>query len=375
MSDITPEQLKKRLVAGDSIAVVDIRESDAYEDWHIDGSTNLPVYDALKAGNDGALEARLDELPRDRPIVAVCNVGRTSKLAVDVLRRHGLDAVSLAGGIRGWSLVHTEAPLSLRSAPNATVIQVRRNGKGCLSYILIDGGSAVVVDPAVSATVYLDIARRNGATITHVLETHVHADHISRAGDLARQAGATLHLPANDRVTFEYEPLRDGDALTVGDLTIRVIATPGHTGESVCYRINDELLLTGDTLFTDSVGRPDLEKGDAGTEPGAEALYQSLHEKLLDLPDHVRIAPAHTAGEIGFDGTPIVATLGDLRKRIALLTAPRDQFTEAVLAGLTEKPPSFTEIIAINEGRDDLAGRSAVDLEAGPNRCAVRSGS
>ena len=170
---------------------------------------------------------------------------------------------------------------------------------------------------------------------------------------------------------FPYRPVRDGDRVRVGAVEIEVIATPGHTGESVCYRIGAGAVLTGDTLFTSAVGRPDLEKGNAGAETGAHTLWTSLHRRIAELPGSLRVLPAHHAGDIGFDGTPVAATLAELRERVELLRVPEEAFVATVLRSLQEKPPNFEMVIAVNEGKAGLEGVDPLELEAGPNRCAV----
>jgi glyoxylase-like metal-dependent hydrolase (beta-lactamase superfamily II)/rhodanese-related sulfurtransferase len=372
MSEITAEQLKDQLVAAKAQPlIVDIRSSPEYEAWHIEGAINLPVYDSLKAGNVEAAVRAFEGLPEDRPLVAVCRAGFISQKAAHILERMHRQVASLQGGMRGWGAVWTEARVPLSSAPSATLLQVRRNGKGCLSYVLVDGGEAAVVDPSVSTEAYLALAARHGARVTKVLETHVHADHLSRARDLALHTQAELIYPENDRVTFLYRAVRDGDRLRVGAVDLEVLATPGHTGESVCYRIGDDALLTGDTLFTSAVGRPDLEKGNAGADAGAHTLWASLHRKLERLPGSLRVLPAHHATAIGFDGTPVSATLAELRERVELLKVPEDAFVATVLRSLQAKPPNFEMVIAVNEGKAGLEGVDPLDIEAGPNRCAV----
>ena len=255
MTEITVSELKTRLEAGEPVAVVDIRESDEYTGWHIYGSRNVPVYNAIGSNRLDLVERGAKDLPADHLVVTVCRVGLRSRTAAAAFRQLGLDAVSLIGGIRGWGAVWTEARIVLESGPDATFLQIRRNGKGCLSYLIGTDGEAVVVDPSVEVSAYLDIAEREGLRVTHVLETHVHADHLSRARELCTITGAELVMPPNDRVTYPYTPIEDGGVLPVGGLSLEAIATPGHTGESTCYLVNGEALLTGDTLFVESVAR------------------------------------------------------------------------------------------------------------------------
>ena len=188
---------------------------------------------------------------------------------------------------------------------------------------------------------------------------------------MSAATGAPLLLPQNQRVTFDYAAVTDGQEIRTGELRLRALSTPGHTGESTCYLVADEALLTGDTLLVDSVGRPDLEGGDAGAEAGARALYHSLQERILALPDDVVIYPAHTAAGIGFDGVPVAARLGDVKSSLELLRVDEPTFVRKTLAALGPKPPSFQAIINLNEGKADLGGVDPVNLEVGPNRCAV----
>ena len=364
-------ELKSKLEAGEAVELVDIREADEYAQWHIPGSRNLPVYEDLKADRDEALVRASGSLPKGRPIVTICRAGVMSEHAAEILDGLGYDARSLEGGMRGWGVVWTEAPIEGLARRDAVALQIRRNGKGCLSYLLGAGGQALVIDPSVDVEAYVAIATREGLRLTHVLETHVHADHLSRARALCAATGAELVLPENRRVNYRYTPLRDGDRRVLAGLGIEVLATPGHTSESACYLVEETLLFTGDTLFVDSVGRPDLERGDAGAESGAHQLHQSLHERLLRRVDDVRFFPAHHARPIGFDRTPIGGSLADARRRLDLLRADEREFVRRVLASLKAKPGNFDAIIAINEGRATLGDESELDLEAGPNSCAA----
>ena len=370
MSEITAQELESRLSAGEPLAVVDIREFPEYRDWHIHGSTNVPVYEALRRGNFDDLAAAAPRLPSDRPIVAVCRGGVVSRRAVAWLREAGFEATSLVGGIRAWGGVWTEARAA-RPSGECRLIQVRRNGKGCLSYVVAAGGRAIVVDPSVDASAYVAIAGREGLVVEAVIETHVHADHLSRAIELCRATGAKLVLPPNDRVAFAYEPIGHGGRIEIGAAVIEAIATPGHTGESTCYLVAGQALLTGDTLFLDSVGRPDLERGDAGAEAGARSLYRSLHERLLSRDGGEWVYPAHTSLAIGFDGVAFERPLHEIARDLPLLAADEEHFVAAVLAALPRKPPNHTQIISINEGRSDAGAVDPLDLEAGPNRCSV----
>ena len=374
MKEMTQEDLRNRLAAGEPITVVDIREPSEYDDWHIYGSVNVPVYNAIASGDEAAVSEKLkgSNLEADTPVTCVCRTGATSKMAAYLLDSMGYDASSLSEGIYGWSDSWSEAVVSLSAAKDQKMIQIRRNGKGCLSYLFGSNGEAAVVDPCVDASVYTSIAEREGLKITHILETHVHADHISRAPMLAEELGAHVTIPRNARVAFEYNAVDDGDTIRVGDITATVISTPGHTGESVCFDLDGEVLLSGDTIFVDNIGRPDLEQGDAGAEAGARLLYKSLHERVLKLDGGVTVCPGHTSDPIGFDGVALAAKLDDIVPKVDLLKIDAEEFAKKIPALLGEKPPNFQRVISINEGKAQLGWLNPLELEAGPNRCAVK---
>ncbi len=154
MKEITAGELKNKLEAGEAVAVLDIREAEEYADWHIHGSRNIPAYHSLNRREPEAFTAQIETLPRDRPIVTVCRMGGASKNAARILESLGYQAFSLIGGIRGWSEAWSEAQIPLAGRKDATLIQIRRNGKGCLSYLLGSKGQAAIVDPNVDAQVY-----------------------------------------------------------------------------------------------------------------------------------------------------------------------------------------------------------------------------
>lgn len=229
---------------------------------------------------------------------------------------------------------------------------------GCASYLLGCGslGKCAVVDPAEDLVEdYLDFAADKGMRITHVLETHVHADHRSGGRELAHRAGAAYCLHRSAGVSFPFEPLDDGQELELGNTRVRVLHTPGHTPESVCYLVSDLrrgpepwFLLTGDTLFVGAVGRPDL-PGQA--RQNAALLYESLRAKLAGLPDDLEIYPAHFAGSacgVGMSGKPS-STLGFERRWNPLLKAERAAFVE-MLIEVPPKPAEMEGILAYNRG-------------------------
>ncbi len=362
---ISTEDLRDLLERGAAVTVLDVRPAAERAEWAIPGSVHIDAYDALRRRDPNALT---DFCPTNgSPVVTVCAAGKTSQLAAERLRERGLDAYSLEGGMRAWSLAWNVADVPFPEAASR-IVQVRRTGKGCLSYLVGSRGEAVVIDPSLDPRIYTDLARRYGWRIGAVLDTHVHADHLSRAHALAAVTGATLYLPATDRVSFAYAPLKEDDAVELGSAALRALHTPGHTAESTCYLLNGRVAFTGDTLFLAAVGRPDLEATPEQARRRAHLLHASLR-RLMELPPDTVVLPAHTSAPVAFDGRPISATLREVRKRTPLLHETEDAFVSQILARIPPTPPNHHRIVALNEAGalpDDPS-----ELEAGANRCAV----
>lgn len=367
------EELRRRLQSGAPVTVLDIRTGSDRAEWWIPQSLHVDAYDALKRGDPSALMAL--DLPVSPPVVTVCRAGVVAQAAARHLAERGHQAYYLEGGMNAWSQAWNQADVPIEH-PSIAVLQVRRTGKGCLSYLAGSDGEAAVIDPALDPTIYVRLAADRGWRITAVLDTHIHADHVSRSRELAQLTGARVRMPAQNRTRYAHVPLEDGDRVHVGGATITALATPGHTLESISFQLQTNVLFTGDTLFLGGVGRPDLDAtGDEATTR-ARRLHASLI-RLLALPDETVILPGHTDRPVPFDGQPIGATLGRLRKEGALArwfggTHPPgvDAFTRWLLDRLPPTPANHREIVRLNENGmarpEDLRG-----LEAGANRCAV----
>jgi glyoxylase-like metal-dependent hydrolase (beta-lactamase superfamily II) len=364
---IEADTLREWLDGQQPVTVLDIRTDEDRAQWTIPGSVHVNAYEALRGGQPGALAHAT--FPADRPVVTVCNAGRVSQTAAEILADRGFDARSLAGGMKAWSLAWNTAEVPLSDA-SVRVIQVRRTGKGCLSYVAGSAGEAAVIDPSVSPEVYLDLARRHGWAIRYVLDTHVHADHLSRAAELTRRTGATLLLPAQERVTFPFTPIAHGERVLLGNASLTALHTPGHTNESTSYLLNESAVFTGDTLFTNGVGRPDLHADPEAARQRARALFASL-TRLRALPARMVVLPAHTSDPIAFNGRAVAAPLADVETWLSGWLASEVAFVERVTGNLPPTPPNFARIVALNEA-GEFPASDPTDLEAGANRCAVR---
>lgn len=368
MSTISVETLQRWLEEGRPVTVVDIRRTKDRTEWYIPGSLHVDIYDAVANRDPSALAAL--NLPTGAPVVFVCNMGVTAAIAAELVRQHGIEAYVLEGGMQAWSLAYNVAAVPFEEG--VEILQVRRTGKGCLSYMIGSDKGAAVIDASVEAKVYQSLAQPRGWAIRAVIDTHVHADHISRALTLARQTGATLYLPAQNRVHYPFTPLEDGDSIDIGRAHLIAYRTPGHTEESTCYLLNDKALFTGDTLFLDAVGRPDLHTDPEAARRRAELLYDSLL-RLRSLPPSTLILPGHTDSPTPFDGQPLVRTLGEIYRTTPLLKeSDKEVFVQTILARIPPTPPNYLEIIHINEsGSLETLAKPVTELEAGANRCAV----
>jgi glyoxylase-like metal-dependent hydrolase (beta-lactamase superfamily II)/rhodanese-related sulfurtransferase len=251
---------------------------------------------------------------------------------------------------------------------------------GCLAqgaYYLASGGEAAIVDPLREIKPYLERAENDSVRIKYIFETHFHADFVSGHLDLARATGATIVYGPTARPGFAAHIARDGEVFSVGNLSVRVLHTPGHTLESVCYLVrdeagNDHALLTGDTLFIGDVGRPDLAQqgGRFAQEELAGMLYQSLREKIMPLADPVLVYPAHGAGSACGKNMSkeTVSTLGEQKKHNYALRADmtREEFVAEVLHGLQPPPAYFPQNVQLNkagcEGIDQVLQRGLTPL-------------
>jgi glyoxylase-like metal-dependent hydrolase (beta-lactamase superfamily II)/rhodanese-related sulfurtransferase len=251
---------------------------------------------------------------------------------------------------------------------------------GCLAqgaYYIESNGEAAVIDPLREVKSYVEKARKNGATIRYIFETHFHADFVSGHLDLAKQTGAAIVYGPNANPSFDAIIATDGQEFTVGNLTIRVLHTPGHTMESSCFLLIGEnglyhSVFTGDTLFIGDVGRPDLaQKSDLTMEDLAGHLYNSLQTKLMPLPDEVIVYPAHGAGSAcGKNMSKETSdTLGHQKQtNYALKATTKEQFIKEVTNGLLPPPYYFPKNVMLNkqgyESVDKVVSRGSTPLSA-----------
>ena len=235
--------------------------------------------------------------------------------------------------------------------------EVLNEDLGCASYLVADGDEAVVIDPKWEVRDYLRAAEENGFTITHILETHNHADHLSGKGRLAKATGAKIHISRDAGVEYEHVPLEDGDVLEIGSVRIVAVATPGHRPEHTSFLVEDTtrseepwVVITGDSLFVGDLARPDLA---VEPEEGALGLFHSLR-RLADLKDFVEVRPGHIGGSLcggaGMSQKP-GSTIGFERRFNPYLAIENEgEFVRTLTEEQTPQPPNFERIVELNRG-------------------------
>ncbi|WP_049997369.1 MBL fold metallo-hydrolase [Halococcus sediminicola] len=379
---ITARDLADRQDSGaDDYVLIDTRPEDSYGSWRVTGAEHLPFGPAETLNDDQ--QERVEQLADGDEILTICGKGATSTRLASELDANGFENVAVVtGGMREWNELYETADVDTDD-DDLLLVQFQRRAKGCLSYLVGSKttGEAVVVDPTRHTDQYITTAAEHGMEITRVLDTHIHADHLSGGRDLAARLDVPYHLgeQATERdLDYEFEPLDDGETLSVGDIDIEALAAPGHTTEMVAYRVGDTAVLTGDSLFLDSVGRTELEFGEEGAEKGARMQYETLHETLLELSDELTVLPGHVTVENdgtyanAVPGDLVGAPLGEVHDRLDLADLDEEAFVERMVENVPEKPDNYETVIAINRGVETVdSATEATTLETGANNCAA----
>lgn len=370
---ITAKELHQKMERGDALLILDVRNPENYEEWKIEGkhlsSLNIPYFDFLE--DDESVYA---QLPKETEIVVVCAKGGSSVMVAEELDKRGYRVSSLDEGMLAWSQFYT--PTKVVDSENLKLIQFNRLAKGCLSYMVISKNEALVIDANRHISEYVHVAKQENVKIVGVLDTHLHADHISGGLALAKQVGAKYWIAPEEtqEATFEYQPLQEGQLVLFGSSSLQVVGlrTPGHTIGSTSFLIDNKYLLSGDTLFVSGLGRSDL-KGRA--KEMAEMMYETVTQKIANFSDELIILPGHYAdvqeiNDLGFVG----ARMEDIRKNNPILHMQNKQeFVEVAVGNVGATPPNHENIIAVNRGQKNLTEQEQIELEIGPNRCAVHS--
>jgi len=374
---IPAADLARRLDQGERVQLLDIRSAERVAEGRITLGSTLD-FRALVASQLYQL-ATLDPLrlnPAD-PVAVICGHGNSSTEATRFLRDRGFEAYSLAGGMAAWETVYLPRRLSPTAAIEH-VIQVDRVGKGALSYVLVSDGDAVVVDPGRHLQPYEALLEDLGATAAAVIDTHMHADYLSGARAAATRWQVPYFVHPEDARSpydgaegrFAHQPITEGDTIAFGRATLVATHVPGHTLGSTALVADGVLALTGDFLFVQSVGRPDLGgQSDAWTA----RLWDSLERVRREWPGDLLVLPAHYASERERRADRSVAARFDVIAATNEAVGIQDPraFLSWVTAHGTAPPEAYRTIKLANLGLVDVADADAEMLEFGPNLCAI----
>lgn len=374
--EISAAELARTVEAGEPIQVVDVRAAFRLESGRIDLVPESSFHNIV-----GSQLAKIDDLdgtgidPRI-PVAVVCGKGNDSRVLAAHLNRLGCRARSLSGGMGSWMMLTLER--ELESTPSLDrLVQLDRIGKGALGYLLVSDGEAIAIDPPRDTSAYLAAAEASDSRIVGVADTHVHADYISGAPDLARELQVPYYLHPADAFypydgrpgTIAFTPIEHGQEIAFGRAKLKVAHTPGHTDGSVCYLVDNQAAFTGDFLFIASVGRPDL----AGKEQEWTLKQWDSLEMSREWSPTLRIYPAHygSDGERQSDRS-VGAPLSEIRQTNSSLGyADREAFVDWVLARKASFPDAYRKIKAVNVGLLPVSDDEATELEVGKNECAL----
>lgn len=368
---ITPAELYEGIATGSIPFILDVRNQDDFAQWQIEGTKpvptkNVPIWVAME---------EVEQVAQDIPdgTVVICAHGNGSGLFLDTLAEEGRAAINLEGGTAAWAELLVTRPIE--GLPDDMVgWQILRPAKACLSYVLgVPGQGCIVVDPARFPETYLRLADEHAMPIRHVIDTHIHADHISGGPALAESLGVPYHVPVEDAGSgspFATQPLEDGELIDLGGASLEILAIkmPGHTPGSTCVSLPGHVILTGDTVFVRGLGRPDLTGKAADL---ARELFHTIHQRLAPLDRRTVVMPAHWTlmEEIGDDGM-VKTTLRDVFASALVSEADMASFIEEVVTSLPSAPDFYDTIRLINSGRPATA-EEIETLEIGKNQCAA----
>ncbi|WLR51197.1 MBL fold metallo-hydrolase [Bacillus tianshenii] len=373
MKPYSVDKFAQQVLHGEKVFVLDVRKEEDVEDWKIEGSSvefvNIPFEEV-----ENDVKGVKEKLPTDKKIITVCYRGVSSQEAAKLLQEEGLqDITYLENGMAGWS-EHLEPVKVGDLSDGGEIYQFIRLGKGCLSYMIVSDGEAAVVDANRMIGAYKKFAEEKNLNIKHVIDSHLHADHISGGRLLADDNAATYWFPPKDDegMKLPFEVLIEDVEIEFGNQKVKVLPlySPGHTKGSTSFIVDDAYLLTGDILFVESIGRPDL----AGkADEWVNDLYTTLHERYTSLTDQLYVLPGHFGkmNEINKE-KHVGAKMKDIYKQNEQLkVTDKDEFHHMVTDNLPPQPNSHQEIRKTNLGKQKVDEEEKREMELGPNRCAV----
>lgn len=386
---VTPAQLYEKIIKDEEITLIDLRNPDKFNTQKIEGRNNFKIYNIYYAQmlETGDIDKDMknyiqNKFPnmfsKDKPLYVVCDQGGTSEIFSRNLLELGYNSYNIQGGMQNWYNYYDYK--TVLETEDLSIYQISRVSRGDLSWVIISNKEATIIDPLRHIDKYINFIDQKGATIKFVLDTHVHADHISGGPAISNSLNVPYYFHPYDAIhpidmlpgKVKYSYLKDGDIFNLGTAKIRVIHVPGHTLGNLVFLVNEKYLFTGDTIFIVSVARPDLGgKGETWAPLQAESLY-----KLTQLDDNIIVLPAHFSKPTEANSQGLyIEKLGILKEKNEalnlILTKGKQEFVKYMLSSLPVFPPQYVDIKRVNVGLLEIDEEKAQELETGKNICAL----
>lgn len=386
---ITPEQLYEKMRKDEKITIIDLRSPEKYNAHKIEGKNNFSIFNIYYAQmlESGDLDKDMTNyieknfpnmFSKNEELYIVCDQGSTSEIFTKNLLKLGYNAYNIQGGMQNWFNYYDYK--TVVESPELSIYQISRISRGDLSWVIISNGEATIIDPLRHVEKYTDFINQKGAKIKFILDTHIHADHISGGPKLSRMLNVPYYFHPYDAIhpidvmigKVQFSFAKEGDVLTLGSAKIKVLHVPGHTLGNLVYLVNDKYLFTGDTIFIQSVARPDLGgRGETWAPMQADSLY-----RLVNLGDDILVLPAHFSkiSEANNEGL-FVEKLGVLKKSnealSILINNGKEEFVKYMLSSLPTFPKEYIDIKRVNIELIEVDEERAQELETGKNICAL----
>ena len=368
----TADQLFEWLNTKPDFILLDVRNEKEFSNWSVEGPNSCPYINIPYFNFMEEAQENIELIPKGEKIRIVCAKEGSAKYVADLLTDNGFTDVGyLQEGIVGWGNALIAKLVTPEDSPYR-LYQCIRPGKASLSYLLCSEGEAFVIDPSRNIEVYINTAKSDNCKISKVFETHRQADYIS--GCQLLQQEEDVAIIANDLdfegAGFEYTSIKHGSSFQCGAVSVRAIHTPGHTMGSTCFIVDDSYLLSGDTVFITTVGRPDL---GGKWEPWSRVLYLTLALKLRDLKDDLVVLPSHydSWGETN-DELLFIDTLGKIKNKVDAFAIPNElKFKEFIHDNMRPQPSIYAEIRRVNGGWLKPTKEEHNIMDLGKNECSA----
>ena len=374
IQSFTAQDLFDWLINQETFLLLDVRNEEEFGRFKVEGPfpidmINVPYMEFVEHE-----EESVAKVPKGKKLRIVCAKEGSSKYVGEILINHGYENVAhMLVGIKAWG--NLLSPIRVASGDNYELFQFRRPGKASCSYGLVCNSEMMVFDPSKNIDAYQAFAQANGVTIVKTFETHRQADYISGSPMLKANLNVELLAPPDDfkGAAFDYTPVIDGDTFTFSNEgpVVKAVHTPGHTPGSTSYLIDDRFIITGDTVFIYSIGRPDL---GGMAEEWSKMLFKTMTDKILKLDDATLVLPGHYMDwEEANEALVFTAPLGKIKKVNSHIYGIQNEndFYTFIKSNLRKQPEEYARIREINAGLETVDEEQADIMDLGKNECAA----